>query len=167
MGVDVMRAIVDGRRDDAAEHLGFDIHADMFGEDGGAPTHFLRMLESDPSFAPWGPRAMVLADENFAIGHIGFHTSPNRPYLESYFGQGVEMGYTVFADYRRHGYASEAITALAGWANAEHDVENIVISVCVANAPSLALAKKLGFTKVGEHQDEIDGLEIVLSVSTP
>jgi RimJ/RimL family protein N-acetyltransferase len=165
MGADVMRAIVDGRSADAADQLGFAIHPDMFGEDGGAPKHFLGMLQREPNFAPWGPRAIVLADEKLTIGHIGFHTLPNQQYLEEYVGRGVEMGYTVFADYRRRGYASEAITVLAGWAKVEHGVENIVISVDADNRPSLALAEKLGFTKVGEHQDDVDGLEIVLSVN--
>ena len=83
--------------------------------------------------------------------------------LDEYVGHGVEMGYTVFAKYRRQGFASEAITALAGWAGAEHGVENFGISVGADNGPSMALAEKLGFRKVGEHHDEVDGLEIVLS----
>lgn len=165
LGVDAMRAIVGRRPEDAEKHLGFAIHPDMFGEDGGAPKHFLAMIENDPAFAPWAPRAMVLADENLAIGHIGFHTLPNQAYLDEYVGHGVEMGYTVFAKYRRQGFASEAITALAGWAGAEHGVENFGISVGADNGPSMALAEKLGFRKVGEHHDEVDGLEIVLSTT--
>ena len=166
MGVDVMRTIVDGRPEDAANHLGFAIHADMFGEDGGAPKHFPGMLEREPDFALWGPRAIVLANEKLVIGHIGFHTLPNQQYLEEYVIRGVEMGYTVFAEYRRRGYATEAITALVSWANVAHGVENIVISVGTDNGPSLALAKKLGFIKVGEHQDDVDGLEIVFNLSS-
>lgn len=160
-----MRAIVERRPEDAEKHLGFAIHPDMFGEDGGAPKHFLAMIENDPAFAPWGPRAIVLAEEKLAIGHIGFHTLPNQPYLEEYVGQGVEMGYTVFAAFRRRGYASEAITAMARWASAEHYVKNFVISVGADNGVSLALAEKLGFRNVGEYQDEVDGLEIVLSAT--
>ena len=97
MGVEVMSAIVERRSADAERHLGTAIHPDMFGEDGGALKHFLRMIQRNPDFAPWGPRAIVLAKEKLAIGHIGFHTPPNQSYLEEYVGQGVEMGYTVFA----------------------------------------------------------------------
>jgi RimJ/RimL family protein N-acetyltransferase len=39
--------------------------------------------------------------------------------------------------------------------------------VGVDNAASLALASKLGFTRIGEQMDERDGLEIVFELVRP
>ncbi|NQW16660.1 MAG: GNAT family N-acetyltransferase [Chloroflexi bacterium] len=158
-----MQATIDRDIPLAEELIGWSIPPEWFIK-VGAVNHFQKMLIDDSSFRFWSPRAIGLESEQSMVGHIGFHTRPNPQYLNEYVGSGIEMGYTVFADCRRRGYATEAIIALTGWANHDHGVETFVISVGVDNHPSLALAQKFGFTKVGEHQDEDDGPEIVLSL---
>jgi len=116
---------------------------------------------SDPLYKPWSVRAIGLEAAGVMIGHIGFHSRPNPDYLQQFVPDGIEFGYTIFPPYRRQGYALEAIQGLLDWAVEEQDVRNFVVSIAPANAASMALAKKLGFVKVGEHTDEVDGLEEV------
>ena len=45
------------------------------------------------------------------------------------------------------------------WAAEQPDVTCFVLSISPENAASLALAQKLGFVRIGEQMDEVDGLE--------
>ena len=134
------------------------------GRTGRTMRYRLEQLSGDPSSQPWLLRAMVLREPvRRVIGHIGFHGPPGSD-------RRVEVGYTVDADYRRQGFAFEAVQALFAWANAEHDVCHFRASIAPENAPSLALAHKLGFVQTGSQWDEEDGEELVfeleLSVSS-
>jgi RimJ/RimL family protein N-acetyltransferase len=102
---------------------------------------------------------MVARDTRQMVGRIGFHTAPNPTYLAGLAPGGVELGYVVFSDQRRRGYAREAILGLMRWAHLEHAVARFVISISPANAPSLAVAAALGFARIGSHMDEEDGPE--------
>ena len=72
----------------------------------------------------------------------------------------MEIGYRVDPGYRRQGYALEAVRGLMDWA-AGRGVHRFVASIAPDNKASLALAAKLGFERVGEQIDDIDGLEYV------
>jgi RimJ/RimL family protein N-acetyltransferase len=135
--------------------------------DGWPDEHdegFLRMrhsqMEGDPEVQEWLVRAMVLTEGALPrmIGHIGFHGPP--------IDGAAELGYTVFPDYRRRGYALEAAGALMGWARKQHGVRRFIVSVSPENGPSLAMAAKMGFRKIGEQIDEEDGLEYVFELRT-
>ena len=84
--------------------------------------------------------------------------------LERICPGGVEIGYTVFPEYRRRGVASTAVRALVGEARAVGWVERVVACVGVKNEPSLAMAAKLGFVRLGAHIDERDGPEIIFEI---
>ncbi len=141
--------------DDLAELiLGAKIHSDWYKEKGFMSMR-LNDYKQNPEYLAWGPRAIIL--DSTMIGFIGFHTPPNPGYLKEYTS-GIEMGYTIFADYRRCGYASEAFQGLIVWAR-KQGIKSFVLSISPTNQASLAMAKKFGFEKVGEHMDEEDGLE--------
>lgn len=148
-------------RDNAASLAGFAIPGDWFVE-----REIIQLrrdqLRADPTYAPWGPRAIVLRAIDTMIGHIGFHTRPNPDYLHPHGPDAIEFGYTVFPAHRRNGYAAEAVGALMHWAVSHAAIQTFVLSIAPDNTPSQALARRLGFTKVGEHVDEKDGLEEVL-----
>ncbi len=122
--------------------------------------HMLRFrradLLRDPSVRPWIARAMVQPDRRM-VGYVGFHGAPDADGI-------AEIGYTVFAGYRRLGFAHEAARGMMGWARGEHGVCRFRVSISPANEPSLALAAKLGFVQTGEQMDEIDGLELVFDL---
>lgn len=124
-------------------------------------------LDADPDYGPWSPRAMILGETREMVGHIGFHTQPDPEYLWPYARGAVELGYTVFREHRRRGYAAEALGAIMAWAEAQ-GVDRFIASVSQRNEASLALIARFGFRRIGEHMDEIDGPEdIFLRDATP
>ena len=124
----------------------------------------LGQMEKNPTLEQWLLRAIVLRSTRQMIGHIGFHTAPGAEYLEPYSPGAVEFGFTVFTPWRRQGYAREASLAVMKWARETHDVRAFVLSIRPNNQASQALAKDLGFVKVGSHLDEVDGEEDVLEL---
>jgi ribosomal-protein-alanine N-acetyltransferase len=132
----------------------------------------LAQLDADPHYAPWGPRAIMLPGTRTMItrtmiGHLRFHSRPDPDYLHSCARNAVELGYLVFEAHRRCGYAAEALGAAMDWAQAAFAVRHFVASVAPDNEASLRLARHFGFTKVGTHMDEVDGLEHVLLRTAP
>ena len=111
----------------------------------------------------WLGRAMVLTDDDGTkrvVGSIGFHGPPDE--------QGrLEVGYSVDPPFRRRGYARESVKALFDWANREHGITRFIASISPDNEPSLRLAAGLGFHRVGEQIDEVDGLEYVFETDRP
>lgn len=116
-------------------------------------------LRENPALEPWLLRAIGLRETRTMVGYIGFHTLPGADYLRPYAPDSVEFGYTIFPAYRRRGFASEAAGALMQWANAEHGVKRFVVSIRPTNEPSLRLARKFGFRKVGSVTDPEEGVE--------
>ncbi len=162
----VIRALLAGDHGEAGRLLGVcwpadcEIHCD-------ALEMRLGQLEAIPGLQPWLIRAMVLREEGVAVGHIGFHSAPGHDSLEDLAPGAVEFGYEVTAAYRRLGLATEAIEALMQWAREEHGVTRFVVSVSPDNLPSLALAAKLGFQKIGSQLDEFDGPEDIFERQLP
>lgn len=121
----------------------------------------LAKIRSDPELEPWLLRAIGLRETSTMVGFIGFHSRPGAEYLKTYAPDGVEFGYTIFPAYRQRGFASEAAEALMAWATQTHDVKRFVLSISPTNEPSLRLARKFGFRKVGSVTDPEDGVEDV------
>jgi ribosomal-protein-alanine N-acetyltransferase len=124
----------------------------------------LAQICGNPDLQPWLLRAIVLREERIMVGHIGFHDAPGAEHLEPWAPGGVEVGFTVFADWRRRGYAREAVSALMKWAHRHHGVHAFVMTIAPGNHASQALAAGLGFTRVGSHLDAVDGVEDILSL---
>jgi RimJ/RimL family protein N-acetyltransferase len=47
------------------------------------------------------------------------------------------------------------------WAQQTHGVGRFVVTIAPDNQPSTLLAAKLGFRRIGEHVDPVDGIEYV------
>lgn len=160
LSIEFLRAALDGDVERAGRLLGVllddrpPIHPDTL-------RRRLQQLEIDVTLQPWLLRGIIHRETRTLIGHIGFHTGPRPEYLNKLAPGGIEMGYTVFAPLRRQGFATEAIIGLMDWARSNHDINRFVVSISPRNEPSLALAAKLGFERVGEQIDEVDGLEYV------
>ena len=130
-------------------------------------AHFLEyrlgQLARDPTEREWLGRAMVLTDEagkRHVLGSIGFHGRPDD-------NGRAEIGYGIDPRYRRQGLTTEAVRAMLDWAMSKHGITRFVASVAPTNRASLALIRRLGFQRVGEQMDEIDGLEYVFEASWP
>jgi ribosomal-protein-alanine N-acetyltransferase len=156
-------ASVRRERERAESLLGLTIPPDWFDEQWVMRLR-LRQLRDEPSLQPWLMRAIGLREQQVMIGHVGFHSAPGPQYLHELAPGAVEFGYTVFAAFRRRGYAREACEALMGWARAAHRVDRFVVSIRPDNVASRALASQLGFTQIGSQVDEVDGVEDIYEV---
>jgi [ribosomal protein S5]-alanine N-acetyltransferase len=152
-----LEASINGDQAQATQLLDATIPAEWW-EERGLITRRLEQVHHDPSYQPWLPRAIVLRPQPMMIGHINFHTAPDPEYLRALAPGGIEFGYTIFPQFRRQGYATEACLALITWAR-QQQVMRFVLSISPANEPSLRIATRLGFAKIGSQMDEEDGLE--------
>jgi [ribosomal protein S5]-alanine N-acetyltransferase len=113
---------------------------------------------ADPSFAPWSIRAIALKNTGQIVGNMNCHHKPMPFTLNGKTGLGVEMGYTIFDGWQRQGIAYEAVMGFISWAKTQQ-LESVILSIRPTNGASLALARKLGASKIGSQIDERDGPE--------
>ncbi len=76
----------------------------------------------------------------------------------------VNVGYNLFAPYRRRGYASRSLELLVAHLRSETAVHTASLLIDPSNAASLAVARRVGF----ESAPEVDGqLQFVRSTLSP
>ena len=152
-------AILAGRRKEAERLAGPRLPEDWPDERDARWLRIrLEQMRTQPGWQEWLVRGMVLKDgERTMVGHLGFHGPPEQ------IGR-AEMGYTVFPEYRRRGFAAEAARGMMEWARIRHHITRFYLSVAPDNGASLAMAAKLGFRQAGEQIDEEDGLELVFEL---
>jgi RimJ/RimL family protein N-acetyltransferase len=102
---------------------------------------------ADAAWEPWSLRAMVLRDQQRMVGFANFHGPPG--FNDTGTAGAAEVGYTVFAEFRCQGYATEACRAMLEWARREHGVRHFISGVEPSNGPSIRVIEKLGFTPMG------------------
>ena len=139
---------------------GVAVPADWVHRSEGVLRRRLAQMSQDRRAEPWLLRAMVRRDTRTFVGQIGFHGEPGINALDT--PGAVELGYTVEPEFRRRGFAEEAINGMIAWARAR-SVSSFMVSIGPANGPSLKLAAKLGFTQVAEVIDDEDGPELVFT----
>ena len=115
----------------------------------------LRQLREQPERSEWPVYAIVLGGS--MVGHIGYHGPPGVNSRRD--ADAVEVGYTVFPEYRRQGLATEAVRAVIADTRGR-GIARVIASVAPDNEPSLALVRRLGFVEVGRHWDDEDGDEL-------
>jgi ribosomal-protein-alanine N-acetyltransferase len=157
----VITACMAGELDKAGVMLGITIPDELLGHPSSL-SYTQKQLDADPLYLPWGARAIVLGQT--MIGLIRFHSRPGPEYLREYAPDCVELGYRIFTSYRRQGFAFEAVEGMIRWAKSEFDTHHFIASIAPENLPSLQLAARLGFKKIGELVDEIDGIEHIYSL---
>ena len=150
----LIETLLDGRRDE----LPFTVPNDWPDEHDRRFLAFrLRQMGDEPARGPWLVRGIVLPKTRELIGHVGFHGPPGVNSLRA--DDAVEVGYTIFPEHRRRGYATEAVVGLLEWARAQ-GIHRFIASVGPGNEPSLRIVRGLGFVEVGRHWDDEDGEEL-------
>ena len=160
----VLRAVLAGNQSEAGELLGISTPASWLMPRDSMELR-LSQIEANPRLQPWLVKAISLRRLGIVVGDIGFHTEPGPEYLAELSPGGVEFGYGVLEPYRRRGIAMEASEALMRWALDMHQVRRFVLSISPDNRPSLGVAAKLGFRKIGSQIDELDGPEDIFEKS--
>ena len=156
-----IEAVLDDRREQAAALLEVELPEEFPSEgERGFLGLRLRQMRDDERFLTWCPNAVVL--DGKMIGHAGYHGPPGINSAQD--PDAVEYGYKIFPRWRRKGYATQVAVMLMDLAEERAGTRHFVLSVSPENDPSLAIVRKLGFVKTGEHMDEEDGLEHVFEL---
>jgi ribosomal-protein-alanine N-acetyltransferase len=151
MPLALLDAFVDGNPSRARELVDYAVPGDF----PGSATEVLELrrvqLAADPARLPWSVRAIVRRDDRVMIGFVNFHGPPGVNDIEA--ADAAELGWTVFPEHRRHGYATETARQLMDWARNEHGVRRFISSTTPENVPSLRVHEKLGFRRTGQFVD--------------
>lgn len=161
--VEAVAATCDGDLGKVAQLLGCTL-ADDWGEVQRLACMRLEQLGEDIEYLPWSIRAVVLQETNEAVGYVNFHAQPAAHGAFPQASNMAEIGYTIFEPWRGRGIASEALAAMLRFAG-ENGADQAVLSIAPDNVPSLRLASRFGFVKIGTQIDEIDGPEDVFLLS--
>lgn len=118
-------------------------------------VRFLRFrrdqLARDPARFPWSIRAIVLRSEARMVGFVNFHGAPGVNDVSA--ADALELGWSVFPEDRRLGYATETAAALMDWATRTYGITRFISATTPDNAASLRVHEKLGFVRTGEIVD--------------
>ncbi|MEU6000118.1 GNAT family N-acetyltransferase [Streptomyces sp. NPDC047197] len=94
----------------------------------------------------WGMFALVRAEDEVAVGGMGFHGPPDE--------EGVaEVGYDLVPGARGRGYASEALTSLSTWALTRPEVSTLLAVIEPENAASQAVVARAGYTQTANREN--------------
>jgi len=152
MPLPVLDAFVDGNATMAHQLVDYFVPADFPDAASAEVLEIRRMqLAADPARSPWSVRAMVRRDDRVMVGFVNFHGPPGTNDIEA--PDAAELGWTVFLEHRRQGYATETARRLMDWARAEHGVRRFISSTTPGNVPSLRVHEKLGFHPTGQVVD--------------
>ncbi len=107
----------------------------------------LHELERDSMQVGWLAWYWIcdLPSQCVLVGGGGFKGQPE--------GGTAEIGYETRAAYRRQGFATEAVRALADWAMGDPRVKTVVAHADPTNEASIGVLCKCGFTDAG-YQEE-------------
>jgi RimJ/RimL family protein N-acetyltransferase len=114
--------------------------------DRAAAEYTIARLGEGAHQAGWWLHYMVLKsalpEARTVIGTCGFKGPP------SHHGT-VEIGYGMLAEFRRRGYAFEAVCALVAHVFARSEVSRVIAETLPELLPSIGLLEKAGFRCVG------------------
>jgi len=116
-----------------------------FAGDVAGATMFLRATAAYGDLGPFGHYLVIRADDDRAIGGIGFKGLPEAG--------SVEIGYGLVTSARGHGYAAEAVGALVALARGR-GVSRVVAHTVQDNIASQRTLDRAGFTRTGTEGDE-------------
>lgn len=110
---------------------------------GPAAMRFALMQLDDPAEAGWSFWYLINNDDpGELVGICGFKGRPDM--------QGsVEIGYSVIRAFQRQGFATDAVTALVGWAFSHHNVNEVCAETFPFLRQSIGVLEKNGFKLSG------------------
>jgi ribosomal-protein-alanine N-acetyltransferase len=155
MTLEFMEALLDGDRERAQAMIGYRIPAHWPHGVESTLRFRIAIARARPEALPLLLRAIVArVDPGLMVGRIGFHGPRDDDGV-------LEIGYEVFPQFRRLGYAREAVLGMLRWAQRDPGVVRFRASVSPENVPSRRLVTGLGFIEVASKWDEVDGEELV------
>jgi RimJ/RimL family protein N-acetyltransferase len=140
-----MRGLLDGRPADGQRW------ADGYPLDGSLVAVAMQVELEDQGVdrGPFGHFQVVLRADDGAevvIGDIGFHAPPDE------LGE-VSVGFGIVPAARRHGYATEALRTLLGWALQQPEVRSVHADTDLVNLASQRVLLAAGMRLVADEGD--------------
>lgn len=148
---DLLRADLAGPADLAAA-LGCRVPSSWPPElyDPPAIEYMLAHLEAYPEAPQWGGYYVVRKPEGsgeaFVLGAGGYKGPPAEGT--------VEVGYSILAEHRRRGYATEAVRGFLAHAFAHAEVERVIAHTLPELVSSIGVLEKCGFHLLGAGSEE-------------
>jgi ribosomal-protein-alanine N-acetyltransferase len=94
----------------------------------------------------WFWYLLTAAEPSELVGICGFKGRPDAT-------GSVEIGYSILAEHRRQGYATEAVARLVGWAFSHHNVVEVSAETFPHLTQSIQVLKKNGFELTGSGSE--------------
>jgi [ribosomal protein S5]-alanine N-acetyltransferase len=147
--VDIVEAVLDGRRADTEVLLGAKMPLEWPGRALVERAFLARLdeIRANPDHRLWGDRVVITREgEPRVIGSVIFHGGPDA--------QGVvEVAYGIEGESQRQGFGREAVHAAVSWAFGEPHVHIVRASTFTWHAASRRILEKIGFCVVGTCSD--------------
>ncbi len=161
LSADAVQALIDGDLERLQGLTGavFPLPLEAPPEMSDALPYFVERLRAEPEIAPWWARLLVRRETREAVGSAGFGGGPDEAGT-------VVIGYSVYPVFHGHGYATEAVRGLVGWALAQPGVARVRATITPDNVASLRVAEKAGLVRVGTDVDEEAGEVEVWEIAT-
>lgn len=109
-------------------------------------SEMLDTMRRLPGREEWGSDWKICLSCGTEIGGIGFKGVPDESGT-------VELGYAIFEQYRRNGYATEAVGGITKWALANEDVRVVTAQTDADNSISQRVLLKNGFVRDGDGEE--------------
>lgn len=117
-------------------------------------------LRAHPAEAPWWNWLIAEPETERAVGSVAFGGPPDQ-------AGSVLIGYAMYEQFEGHGYATEAVKAMIGWAFQQPGVRQVRTLAPVWNTPALRVAENVGMRPVDADEDDDVGEVLVYAVTAP
>ncbi len=134
------RALLDGRAQPERPWIGgYPIEGTLI-----AVEAFLRQVSISGGPGPYGVYQLVRQTDSLVLGDIGFHAPPDRAGT-------VTVGYGLAPAARGHGYATEALRGVIGWALEQPGVRRVEADTAHGNLASRRVMERAGMRFVDQN----------------
>ncbi len=115
--------------------------------DGDAMRYTLKQMQASAEQG-WSFWYLIHTAEgaNELVGVCGFKGRPDP-------SGSAEIGYSILAQFRNRGFASEAVDRLVRWAFSHHNVQEVSAETLPHLQPSIRVMKKHGFIHTGDGSE--------------
>jgi RimJ/RimL family protein N-acetyltransferase len=141
---ELLEALARGETNRAQELAPFELPASFDPEERELFTMRSEQAK-DLAWRPWLLRAIVLRERGRMVGYANFHGPPGVN--DTGAPDALEIGYTIFPEFRGQGFATEAAQALLDFGRHGFGVTHFIAGILPTNAPSMRVVEKLGFVR--------------------
>ena len=115
-------------------------------EDKANTERFAQLLAQEPDRLGWSGWFWILKEARVLIGKSGFSDKPSADGT-------VMLGYIVHEQFRRKGYATEAVRAMVDWAFSHPEVTRVLAETFPHLISSIGVLEKNQFVLIGKGSE--------------